>query len=66
MFEETFPVEFIGGSLDGGEILATAAPEYFEVRLDSGVTELYERQNEAPPIVYLQAGYAKQGPLPAH
>ena len=59
MSEETFPVEFIGGSLDGGEIMATTAPEYFEVRLDSGFTELYERQNEHAPIVYLQAGYVK-------
>jgi hypothetical protein len=53
-----FPIEFIGGSRDGEIVEATAAPDHFEVALDNGMKEIYERQNDEPPIVYVQIGYA--------
>ena len=58
MSDPTFPIEFIGGSRDGEVIEATAAPEHYEVALGDGVKEIYERQNNAPPFVYVQIGYA--------
>jgi hypothetical protein len=65
MFDPAFPVEFIGGSLDGAEITAKHAPETFKVHLESGFDELYERQNDEPTFVYLQIGYAKKESWPA-
>jgi hypothetical protein len=58
MSESTFPIEFMGGSKDGEVIEATSAPEYFEVTVREGLKEIYERQNNEPPIVYVQIGYA--------
>src|SRR5262245_60445607 len=59
MSESTFPVEFIGGSRDGEVIQATAAPDHVEVIVSGGMKEIYERQNDEPPFVYVQIGYAK-------
>jgi hypothetical protein len=59
MFETTFSIEFIGGSRDGEVIAATAAPDHYEVPVDGGFKEIYERQSSEPPFVYVQIGYAK-------
>ena len=59
MSESTFPIEFIGGSRDGEVIEATAAPDHYVVPVDGGLKEIYERQNNEPPFVYVQIGYAK-------
>ncbi len=60
MNESTFPIEFVGGSRDGQVIEATAAPDHYEVLVDGGgCKEIYERQNEEPPFVYVQTGYAE-------
>lgn len=56
--KETFPIEFIGGSADGARIEGDKAPEVFLVKAANGVTEIYEKQNDEPPFVYLQVGYA--------
>jgi len=55
---ETFPIEFVGGSRDGELIDVTAAPPFCEVRVGADVMEIYERQNDEPPFVYVQIGYA--------
>jgi len=60
MFSERVPMEFIGGSKDGEETNAKAAPEYVEVPYDSKLIEIYERQNDDPPFVYLQIGHARR------
>ena len=52
-----FPIEFIGGSQDGEVAEATAAPDYVEVNAGE-MKEIYARQNEEPPFVYVQIGYA--------
>ena len=59
MSEPTFPIEFIGGSRDGEVIEATAAPDHYEMLVAGGFKEIYERQNNEPPFVYVQIGYAK-------
>jgi hypothetical protein len=59
MSESTFPIEFVGGSRDGEIIEATAAPDHYEVRVNGGFKEIYERQNNEPPFVYVQIGYAQ-------
>jgi hypothetical protein len=59
MSEDKFPIEFIGGSRDGDVIEATAAPDYFEVVAGERTKEIYERQNNEPPFVYVQIGYAE-------
>lgn len=59
MPESTFPIEFIGGSRDGEVIEATAAPDYYEVPVNGGFKEIYERQNSEPPFVYVQIGYVE-------
>jgi hypothetical protein len=56
--ESTFPIEFIGGSLDGETLEVPAAPDHYEVALGERVMEIYERQNDEPPFVYVQTGYA--------
>jgi len=56
--ESIFPIEFIGGSQDGDFIEATTAPEHCEVAVCDDVMEIYERQNDDPPFVYVQIGYA--------
>jgi hypothetical protein len=57
--EITFSIEFIGGSRDGEMIDAIAAPDYVEVPVDAAMNEIYERQSDAPPFVYVQIGYAE-------
>ena len=59
MSETKFPIEFIGGSRDGEIIEATAAPDYYEIAAGRGMKEIYERQNDQPPFVYVQIGYAR-------
>jgi hypothetical protein len=59
MPETTFPIEFIGGSRDGEIIDATAAPNHVGVPVDGGLKEIYERQSDEPPFVYVQIGYAE-------
>jgi len=56
---ETFPVEFVGGSRDGAMIDANTAPDQVAVTLKNGISEIYARQNTAPPFVYLQVGYTE-------
>jgi hypothetical protein len=58
MTQNDFPIEFIGGSRDGEAIEAASAPDHHEVAVAEGVVEVYERQNDRPPFVYLQIGYA--------
>jgi hypothetical protein len=59
MSETTFPIEFIGGSRDGELLHATTAPEHVRVTVEGGLNEIYERQNDEPPFVYVQIGYAE-------
>jgi hypothetical protein len=59
MSKSTFPIEFIGGSRDGETIEVTVAPDHYEVRVSAGLREIYERQNNEPPFVYVQIGYAE-------
>lgn len=59
MSESTFPIEFIGGSRDGEIIDATSAPDHIEAPVSRELMEIYERQNNEPPFVYVQIGYAK-------
>ena len=59
MSESTFPIEFIGGSRDEEILEATAASDHDEVSVGGGLKEIYERQNNEPPIVYVQIGYAE-------
>ena len=59
---ETFRIEFIGGSIDGEIIEATAAPDPYEVPFGGDAVEIYERQNNEPPFVYVQVGYAENEP----
>jgi len=59
MPEPTFSLEFIGGSRDGEVSDATAAPDHLAVPAGRGLDEIYERQNDAPPFVYVQIGYAE-------
>jgi hypothetical protein len=58
MKENTFPIEFIGGSRDGAVIEATSAPVHYVVPFGAGMKEIYERKNNEPPFVYVQIGYA--------
>lgn len=60
MFLESFPIQFIGGSRDGEVIYARDAPDFSEVRPGNGWIEVYERQNEEPPFVYVQIGYVRE------
>ena len=59
MSETTFPIEFIGGSRDGEVLNATTAPDHVQVPVKGGLKEIYERQNDQPPFVYVQIGYAE-------
>ena len=55
---ETFPIEFVGGSQDGMIVEANAAPDFCDLTVAGGVKEIYERQNNEPPFIYIQIGYA--------
>jgi hypothetical protein len=56
---ETFPIEFFGGSTDGALIDGNTAPQVFVVNAFGNVKEIYARQTEEPPFVYVQIGYAE-------
>lgn len=58
MSDSTFPIEFIGGSRDGETTDGSAAPDYVGVNVNEGIQEIYQRQNDEPPFVYVQIGYA--------
>lgn len=58
MTDRIFTVEFIGGSRDGEVMEATAAPPFCEVAVGAERMEIYERQNNEPPFIYVQVGYA--------
>ena len=55
---ETFPIEFFGGSQDGALIEGDRAPDVILMKGAGGVQEIYKRENEEPPFVYVQIGYA--------
>ena len=59
MTESTVSIEFIGGSQDGKVIAANAAPDHVEVPINGRLKEIYERQTDEPPFVYVQIGYAE-------
>jgi len=59
---EAFPVQFVGGSRDGAIIDADNAPDHVAVTLNNGIQEIYERQNNEPPFVYVQVGYVENEP----
>lgn len=59
MSESTFPIEFIGGSQDGEMIASNAAPDHLEVPINGRLKEIYERQSDEPPFLYVQIGYAE-------
>ncbi len=58
MKDSTFPIEFFGGSQDGALIEGTLAPDIYEVTVADGVKEIYVRQTNEPPFIYIQVGYA--------
>jgi len=60
MITDTFRIEFIGGSRDAETSQAATAPDYVEVVVSDKEAEIYERQNNEPPFVYVQIGYAKR------
>ena len=57
--KETFPIEFFGGSADGALIDGDKAPDVFLVKAFANLDEIYVRQNEQPPFIYAQVGYAE-------
>jgi len=59
MNDSTFLVEFIGGSQDGLTVETVTAPDHVEVKVNDQVKELYQRENNQPPFVYVQMGYAE-------
>ena len=48
---------FLGGAQD--HFKSRTWPDHIEVRLRGGLKEIYERQNDEPPFVYVQIGYAE-------
>ena len=58
MNDSTFTIEFIGGSQDGLLIETTTLPDHAEIKVSDQVREIYERQSNEPPFVYVQVGYA--------
>ena len=59
---ESFQVEFIGGSRDGAKIDAERVPKHV-VTVNDEILEIYERQNDEPPFIYMHVGYAENGPM---
>jgi len=55
---ETFPIEFHGGSQDGALIEGDKALDVILVNCADGLREIYERRSDEPPFVYVQVGYA--------
>lgn len=60
MIGDTVTVEFVGGSRDGDVILVRSASDFLKVKTGNNWSEIYERQNEEPPFVYFQIGYAEE------
>jgi hypothetical protein len=58
MQDETFPIEFVGGSQDGEIVEATSAPDFCELPVADGIVEIYKRENDEPPFIYVQIGYS--------
>jgi hypothetical protein len=56
---ETFPIEFVGGSLDGATGEDSVAPSHCELTVTRTLREIYERQTDEPPFIYVQIGYAE-------
>jgi len=56
---ETFPIEFFGGSADGALIDGDKAPHVYLVNGAGSVKEIYARQTDRPPFIYVQVGYAE-------
>ena len=56
--DSTFLIEFIGVSQDGLDNRIQSYPDHAEIKVSDGVKEIYERQNNDPPFVYVQIGYA--------
>jgi hypothetical protein len=54
-----FPIHFIGGSHDGANLKGHLAPQHIQVPVEGELLEIYEWQNEEPPFVYVQIGYAE-------
>jgi hypothetical protein len=57
MQEAKFPIEYVGGSRDGEMIESRIAPDNIIFPAGDGVNEIYARQNNEPPFVYVQIGY---------
>ena len=57
MTENLFTIEFFGGSQNGEIVVGATPPEFFEVDVNDGIKEIYERQNDEPPFIYVQVGY---------
>lgn len=60
MNEEAVIVQFVGGSRDGELIRTKDVPDFMEVESCEGWVEVYERQNQDPPFIYVQIGYTKK------
>ena len=60
MFGNTVNLELIGGSRDGELVEAKEAPDFLKVKVGKEWSEIYERQNDAPPFVYVQIGYVAE------
>ena len=56
---DVFPITFFGGSQDGAVMDGCEAPDVFVFRSDQGLKEIYFRENEEPPFVYVQRGYGE-------
>lgn len=59
MTDTALRIEFIGGSINGEVIEVTVAPPSYEVAVGAERMEIYARQNEQPPFIYAQVGYAE-------
>jgi len=58
MAEASFPIEFIGGIRNEEAMISTNAPPFYDVKIGADAIEIYERQNNEPPFIYVQIGYA--------
>lgn len=56
----TYTIEFIDGSQDGRVLNVIEVPDHFGVVID-GLKEVYQRQTEEEPFVYVQIGYIREG-----
>ena len=56
---ETFPIAFYGGSQDGTVTEGNKAPDVYLVNGAGDVKEIYTRQTDQTPFIYLQVWYAE-------